>query len=160
MNISNIDPNLLVIAILAGTTLYAAVAGIGRLRMLILSIYVGIVMADQLTDLAEPYLHIIGPENTPLALYALPIVLFGFTLGRQRGHDRGSKTVAMLIGLLTGGLIISAALRLIPTDQANFVTDASFIAMSLAQYHLYLLACLPLAALIGPLFKKKERSHH
>lgn len=160
MNIPSLDSTIITITILAVVSLYGAMAGVGRLRTLILSIYVGIVLAGQLTAIAAPYLQIIGNDNVPLLLYALPIILFGFSLGKQRGHDRGSTVAALLLGLLTGCLVVSAGLYVIPPSVAQNITDSSFIAMNLSEYHLYLVAGLPLAALIGPLFKKKSRSHH
>ena len=160
MSIPALDSNILVIAILAVVTLYGAMAGIGRLRTLILSIFVGIVLSEQLSAIAAPKLQIIGNSNVPLLLYALPIILFGFSLGKQHGHDRGSTLAALLLGLLTGCLIVSSALHVIPTSMAQSITDSSFVATNLSQFHLFLVAGLPLAALIGPLFKKKSRSHH
>ncbi len=160
MIIPALDSNIVTLSILAVVTLYGAMAGIGRLRTLILSIYVGIVLSEQLSAIAAPFLQVVGNNNVPILLYGLPIVLFGFSLGKQRGHAKGSTLAAMLLGLLTGCLIISAGLHVMPTSNAQAINDSSFIAMNLSQFHLYLVAGLPLAALIGPLFKKKDRSHH
>lgn len=160
MSIPALDSNIISIAILAIVALYGAMAGVGRLRTLILSIYVGIVLSTQLTAIAAPYLQFIGNDNIPVFLYLLPIVLFGFSLGKQSGHDRGSTVAALLLGLLAGCLVVSAGLYIMPLSIAQNISDSSFIAMNLSKYHLYLIAGLPLAALIGPLFKKKSRSHH
>ena len=160
MNIPSLDSNIIIIAILAGVSLYGVMAGIGRLRTLILSIFVGIVLSEQITAVAAPYLQFLGNDNVAIWLYALPIVLFGFSLGRQNGHDRGSKLAALLVGLLTGCLIVSAGLHIMPTSTEQAINDSSFIAMNLSQFHLFLIAGLPLAALIGPFFKKRPRSHH
>lgn len=160
MSIPALDSNIIVIAILVVVTLYGAMAGVGRLRTLILSIFVGIVLSEELSAVSAPYLHVVGNNNVPIFLFAAPIVLFGFSLGRQHGHDRGSTVAVLLLGVLTGCLIISAALHVMPTSLAQSITDSSFIATNLSQFHLYLIAGLPIAALIGPLFKKKPKSHH
>ena len=160
MSIPALDSNIIIIGILAVSSLYGAVAGIGRLRTLILSVFVGIVLSEQLSAISAPYLHFIGNNNVPLVLYGLPIILFGFSLGKQHGYQKDSTVAALLLGLLTGGLIVSAGLHIIPTSMAQGITDSSFVATNLSQFHLYLIAGLPIAALIGPLFKKKERSHH
>jgi uncharacterized membrane protein required for colicin V production len=160
MSIPALDSNIIVIAILVVVTLYGAMAGVGRLRTLILSIFVGVVLSEQLSAVAAPHLQIFGNDNVPILLFAAPIILFGFSLGRQHGHDRGSTVAVLLLGLLTGCLIVSAALHVMPASLAQSITDGSFVAMNLSQFHLYLIAGLPLAALVGPLFKKKSRSHH
>lgn len=160
MSIPALDSNIIVIALVVITALYGAVAGVSRLRMLIMSVYVGIVLSGQLSGIAAPYLHLIGNDNVPLLMFALPIILFGFSLGKQHGHHRGSMVAALLLGLLTGCLIVSSGLHVIPPSQSQTIIDGSFLAMNLSQFHLVLIAGLPLAALIGPLFKKKDKSHH
>ena len=160
MSIPALNSTLIVFGILAAVTLYGAMAGTSRLRTLILSVYVGIVLSNQLTAVIAPYAKSLGSDQISLILYGLPILLFGFSLGKQHGHDRGSTVFALLLGLLTGGLIVSAGLSVIPPSEAQDVINGSFVAMNLSQFHLWLVALLPIVALVGPLFKKKSRSHH
>jgi ethanolamine transporter EutH len=160
MSIPAINSTLIVLATLAIVTFYGAIAGSSRLRSLILSVYVGIVLSNQLTAVVAPFAQGLGSDQVTMILFVLPILLFGFSLGKQHGHDRGALVFRLLLGLLTGGLIVSAGINVLPPSQAQDVINSSFVAMNLNQFHLWLVALLPIFVLVGPLFRKKSRSHH
>ncbi len=160
MSIPAINSTLIVLATLALVTLYGAIAGTSRLRSLILSVYVGIVLSNQLTAVVAPFAKGIGSDQVSMILFGVPILLFGFSLGKQHGHDRGALVFRLLLGLLTGALIVSAGIHVLPPSQAQEVINGSFVAMNLNEFHLWLVALLPVFVLIGPLFRKKSRSHH
>ena len=54
MQLPSFNINLLIFAILIGMAFYGLMAGKQRLRILILSVYVGIVLAQQLTSQVAP----------------------------------------------------------------------------------------------------------
>lgn len=160
MQIPAFSPNLLIIAILVVATVYALLAGKQRVRLLILSVYVGIVLAEQFTEAVKPYVGFLSLSQTSMLLLGLPVLIFG--LAPQKSHksapDKGSSIANMLVGLMTGGLIVASALRLMPTSEMSAVDNDSFVAMILQQYQLWLLGGLPLVALLLGMFKGKDSS--
>jgi hypothetical protein len=155
-----LNANIIVIAILVGMGGYGLLAGKQRLRILILSIYVGIVLADQLTDIVRPTLGMLSPEQVSWLLFGVPILIFGFVGVLQHGkhHDRGASVANIIVGFLTGALIVSSGLHMLPTSQMAAIDGESFIAMNLQQFHLYILGGLPIVALLLG-FVKGERHH-
>lgn len=162
MQIPAFDPNMLVIAILVAGALYGLVAGKNRLRVLILSVYVGIVLAEQLASLVAPSLGMLHGDQITLLLLGLPILLFGFA--RQRAghgkHDKGAAIANMIVGILTSALIVASALKLLPVSEVTSIKDDSFIAMMLIQYQLWLLGLLPVVALVLGFMKAPSHKKH
>lgn len=162
MQIPAFSPNLLIITIIIVTTFYAFFAGKQRLRLLILSVYVGIVLAEQFAQVVKPYLGSLSSGQTSLLLLGLPILIFGLAPQKSHkgAHGKGSSIANLLVGLLTGGLIVASALRLLPTSEMAAVDADSFVAMILQQYQLWLLGGLPLVALLLGMFKGKSPRQH
>ncbi len=160
MHIPPLDTNIIIIAILLGMGLYGLIAGKMRLRILILSVYVGIVLAEQMLGAVRPTLHMLGSDQVSWLLLGLPIVIFGFVgvLGSHH-NEKGVAIANILVGILTGALIVSSALHLLPTSEMEDIDSNSFLAMNLQQYHLWLLGLLPVVALILGFFKKREKKH-
>jgi hypothetical protein len=162
MQIPAFSPNLLIIAILIVATIYALLAGKQRVRLLILSVYVGIVLAEQFSQVVKPYVGFMSLGQTSMVLLGLPILIFG--LAPQKSHNssnsKGSSIANMLVGLLVGGLVVASALRLFPTSEMEAVDNDSFVAMILQQYQLWLLGGLPLVALVLGMIKAKDNRHH
>jgi hypothetical protein len=154
-----LNTNLIVIAILVGMGLYGLMAGKMRLRILILSVYVGVVVAEQMKGAVRPMLHMLSDGQVSWLLLAVPIVIFGVLGGSIHKGEKGVAVANMIVAILTGGLIISSALHLLPTSEMKDIDDASFIAMILQQYHLWLLGLLPLVALVLGFFKPREKKH-
>jgi hypothetical protein len=134
-------------------------AGKQRLRILILSVYVGIVIAEQFTGMIAPSVKFMGHDQVSWALLGIPILIFGF-LGvvHGKGHAKGWVIGNIIVGLLTGALIISSGLRLLPTSELTAVDSDSFLAMNLQQFHPYILGLLPVVALVLG-FMKSEKKH-
>lgn len=162
MQIPAFSPNLLIIAILIVAMFYALMTGKQRLRLLILSVYVGIVLAEQFSQVVKPYIGFLSLGQTSLMLLGLPILIFGLApqKGHKTAHSKGSSIANMLVGLLTGGLIVASALRLLPTSEMAAVDNDSFVAMILQQYELWLLGGLPLVALVMGMLKSKDSRQH
>ncbi len=161
MQLPAFDPNILIITILLLAGVYGLIGGKHRLRVLILSIYVGIVLAEQMDTVVRPYLQMLSPEQVGWLLLGLPILLFGFARSHHgKNHGKGSAIANIIIGIAAGALILSSALHILPTSQLSDINGASYFAMLLDQYHLWLLGLLPVIAIIFGLLKGKEKSHH
>jgi hypothetical protein len=61
--------------------------------------------------------------------------------------------------LLTGALIVSSALRLLPISEMSAIDNDSFLATNLQQFHIWFLGLLPVAALLMGMMKGEKRSH-
>jgi hypothetical protein len=154
-----INTTVIIAAILIVTGLYGLVGGKQRLRILILSTYVGIVLAQQMASIVAPYAPGLGPDQVTWALLGTPILIFGFFgVLHAKGHSKGSAIANIVVGFLAGALIISSALQLLPTSQASAIDSDSYLAMLLQQYHLWLLGLLPVVALMLG-FYKNDKGH-
>jgi len=160
MQLPALDVNTIIIAGLAVATLYGAIAGKQRLRIFVLSIYVGIVLAEQVTDIVAPSLHMLSHEQVGWLLLGLPILIFGLTgIAHKKSHEKGHTLANMLLGLASGALIAAAALHVLPTSQLSDIDHDSIVANFLQQYYLWFLAIVPLAALVLGFMKKAEKKH-
>jgi hypothetical protein len=159
MSLPALNTNIIIIAALLGGGFYGLLAGKQRVRILILSIYVGIVLAEQFAPVVAPVLSMLGADQVGFLLLGLPIVIFGILGGdHKKVRGRGAAIANIIIGILAGALIVSSALHLMPTSEMAAADSDSFIAMILQQYHLYILGFLPLAALVFGLMKGEK--HH
>ncbi len=161
MQLPALSPNILIITILLLGGIYGLFGGKHRLRLFILSIYVGIVLAEQMRQVVRPYLGMLSPEQVGWLLLGLPIVLFGFARashGRSHEH-KGSAIANAIVGLLAGALVLSSGLHVLTSGQLKTIEDSSFLAVLLQQYHLWLLGLLPVVVLIFGLIKGRDKHH-
>lgn len=160
MQLPALDTNIIISVILLALGVYGVIAGKQRLRILILSVYVGIVLAGQMTSVVRPYLSMLGEDQVTWLLLGAPIVVFGFIGVHKKHHGKGAFIANLLVGLVTGALIISSALRLIPTSQMTAITNDSVVGLFLEQNHLWFLGLLPVIALIMGFMSGEKTSHH
>ena len=160
MQFPALNVNIVIITVLITVALYGLVAGKQRLRILILSIYVGIVLAEQLTGTVSSKLTLLSQEQVSWLLFGLPIVIFGVVgIAHKKAHDKGAFIANLLVGLFAGALIVSSALRLLPTSQMAAIDNDSFIATNLQQFHVWILGLLPVAALLFGMMHGEKKSH-
>lgn len=158
MHLPVINVNIIVIGILVISGLFGLLAGKQRLRILILSVYVGIVLAEQMTGVVAPFFHNLGQDQVTWILLGTPIVIFGLFGVSHGKHEKGHAIANIIVGILTGALIVSSALKLLPTSEMANLDNQSFVALNLEQLHLWILGLLPIVALILG-FMKGEKHH-
>jgi hypothetical protein len=158
MQIPVFNTNAIIIAVLIGMGLYGVLVGKQRLRILILSIYVGVVISEQMARIVAPTLHMLNQDQVSFLLLGLPIVIFGFVGGGGKKHSKGAFIANIIVGLMAGALIVSSALHLLPTSEMAAIDSDSFIATNLQQFHLYILGLLPVVALLFG-FMKGDKKH-
>jgi len=138
---------------------YGIVAGKQRLRILILSVYVGIVLSEQLTSALAPSVQFLSREQVGWTLLGIPIVIFGFFgVMHAKNHSKGVFIANVIVGLLTVALIMSSVMHQMPPSQLEWLNRESFIALNLHQFHPWLVGLLPLVALLLG-FMKNEKGH-
>ena len=152
----NFSANLAIIIIIGLVVVYGLMAGHAKVRNLALSTYVGIVLANQLGSGLHNYIlrnhH--GSVNVGLirlALFIAPIVLLEFS---RRHHVKAAHTgmiVAIILSILTAGLIIGAGMSQLNASMLKHVTDGSIIAFEIYTYRLWLIAIVPVF-IIGEAF--------
>lgn len=159
MQLPALNINIVIITVLVTVSLYGLVAGKQRLRILILSVYVGIVLAQQLAGSVAPNIPMLSHDQVTWLLFGLPILIFGMVgIAYKKDHDKGAFIANLLVGLFTGALIISSALRLLPVSQMAAIDNESFIANNLQQFHLWILGLLPVAALLFGFMRGQKKS--
>lgn len=152
-----LNSSIIAIAVILAAGVYGLVAGKQRLRILILSIYVGIVLAGAFDATVAPYLKMLGPDQISLVLLGVPIVIFGFFgVMHAKHHAKGATIANIIVGLLAGCLIVAAALHLFPTSEMTAVDNGSYIATLLQQYYLFFLGGLPVIALLLGFMKSEK----
>jgi hypothetical protein len=160
MQLPVINATIILSAGLVLGALYGMIAGKQRLRLLILSIYVGIVISNQLTDAVKPYVTLLSREQLSWAMLGLPILVFGFFgVVHAKNHAKGAAIANIVVGLLTAALITSSVLTSLPTSTQSYLKSDSFLAIHLLQIHPWLLGLLPVVALVLG-FIKSEKGHH
>lgn len=157
MHLPEFNTTMIIGAGLVVGAVYGIVAGKQRLRLLILSIYVGIVLARQLVDPLLQYVHMFSRDQLSWILLGAPIVIFGFFgVMHAKNHAKGALIANIIVGLLTAALIISTVIDLLPpSEQANVNRD-SYVAVNLGQAHPWLLGLLPLVAFLFGLMKGEK----
>jgi hypothetical protein len=155
----NLSTNLAIFGIIGLVVVYGMMAGHAKVRNLALSTYVGIVLANQLGHGLYEYANKSGHGSfsegvIKLVLFIAPVVLLEFS---RRHHSRGAHSgmvVALILSVLTAGLIIGMGLGQLEGDSLKHITDSSIIAYEMHTYRLWLVALVPLfivaEAFIGP----------
>jgi hypothetical protein len=159
MQLPALNVNTIIIAVLVAVAIYGLLGGKQRLRILILSVYVGIVLAEQLSGFLAPHVPMLNPGQLAWLLLGSPILIFGIVgIAHKKDHDHGAFIANLLVVLLTGALIVSSALRLLPTSQMSDIDSNSFIATNLQQFHIWILGLLPVVALLMGLMPGEKKS--
>jgi hypothetical protein len=156
MHLPTFSPNLIIIAAVIGSMVYGAAGGKHRLKLFILSIYVGIVMATELSAIVVSATHQ-SAELVTLGLYFLPIILFGFSGKHGKDEHNGELLPNLIVGLAAGALLAGSALKILPPSLSASLTDGSLIASLLLQYQLWFVALLPAVAFLLSLMRAKEK---
>lgn len=163
MQVPALNITIVIIAILLATAVYGLLAGKQRLRILILSVYVGIVISDQLASTVAYRVPSLGEDQIALLLFGLPIAIFGLVgIAHSKDHDKGAFIANLIVGLLTGALIVTSAMHVLPVSQMSSLNNDSFLAMNLNQAYLWLLGLLPVVALLLGFMRAEpgKKSHH
>lgn len=159
MHLPALNQDTIFAALLAATTLYGLVGGSNRVRSLIVSIYVGIVMAETLQSTVAPLTHGIDPNQLELILLGLPVLLF--TLPWHNSHaETGSTLLNLLAGLAAGAFLITAGLHVIAPSLSTQVASNSLIATQLGGSYLWFVLAMPLVALAPHFMKSKPKRRH
>jgi hypothetical protein len=157
-------PDIIIIAILVLAGIYGLLGGKHRLRLLILSTYVGIVLAQQFASVVHPYVQQLNADQIAWLLLGAPVILFGFARHRKGPHTdhKGSSIANLIVGVMTGALIIASALQVLAPSGLESVRDSSMIAYMIHSYDLWLIGLLPLVAWLLGLLKPKDAhgKHH
>lgn len=157
--LSNLNPNTLIIVVVVLVAGYGVALGQGKLRMLVLSTFVGIVLASQLSAEVIKFIPSVPELHIRISLLALPVLIFGLLPGGQSSHNKGNFLLNVVAGVLAGALIVSAVLYIMPPrDLANATSDSLF-ASGLINFRLAILALAPLSLLVGFFVRDGRRKH-
>lgn len=162
-----LSTDALIVLAVALVFVYGVIAGYAALVRESISVYVGLVLANNFGKPAYDYISHSGGHGFPvnqtdvqLLLLILPIVLLQFTR-RHHGHasHKHGMIVVLLLAFLTSMLVISSVL-----SQLSYITLAQTLGNSnLASwiYNLRLgwLAAVPIGIAIGAIFHPKQRHH-
>jgi hypothetical protein len=148
---------IITIALVAGAVM-GMLGGRGRLRPIIMSIYIGIVLANGYVEAVRPHMFGLTSLQTAWALLTVPVIIFGL-FGTIQNVGRGSIFLNLIFGMMTGALLLSVAFMLMPLRDQAQLAGQSIMAYELQQIRPWLIGLMPIAALaVGfhlPHHKKK-----
>ncbi len=156
MHLPAINTDTIIAATLAAGAVYGLVGGMVRVRSLILSIYVGIVLSQTLSAIVAPSVKALNTDQINLILLGLPILLFA--LPRSRAHaQKGNMLINLITGLLGGAFLVVAALHVLPPSTVTQASNGSlFVTILGSNDYLWFVVLMPLAALL-PYFLQAHR---
>ncbi len=157
--LSNLNPNTLIIIVVILIAAYGVALGQGRLRMLVLSTFVGIVLASQLSAEVMKLIPGVAELHIRIALLVLPILIFGLLPGGQKSHNKGNFVLNIIAGVVAGALIVSAVLYVLPPNDLANATSDSLFASGLVNFRLAILALAPLSLVVGFLARDDRKRH-
>src|ERR1044072_9260784 len=97
MQVPVVTPDIIIITLLLLGGVYGVVGGKQRLRLLILSIYVDIVVAEQMGAVVLPHVGGLGPDQLGWILLGLPILVFGLARHGHGSHDSKGSAIANIL---------------------------------------------------------------
>lgn len=158
MEIPSVSVDIAIITALIAGAVIGVLGGRGRLRPIILSVYVGLILGEQLAGPLKPFLFGLNQDQSAWLLFTAPILIFGFFGGRGRRHaPRGVVWVNALVGTLTGALAMAAALMLMPLAGQSVVAANSWLALNLQYSRPWLLGLMPVVALLLDFIKGHKK---
>jgi hypothetical protein len=161
MHLPAINTDTIIAAILAAGAIYGLFGGMVRVRSLILSIYVGIVLSETLSAMVLPMVKALNLEEVNLILLGLPVILFA--LPRHRAHAQKGN---MLINIITGGLgaafLVVAALHVMPPSTVTQISSGSLFVSIFSSVYIWFVIGMPFAALLPHFLQAHHgrRGHH
>jgi len=147
MHLPGFSVNIVITVALVAGAIMGMLGGRGRLRPVILSVYVGIVLATTFPTIVQPHITTLNLLQTAWLLLTLPVLLFGI-FGAIPNIGKGSLIFNMIFGLLTGALLLSVAFSLMPTRDQSALAGDSIMAYELQIARPWLVGFMPLAALL------------
>jgi hypothetical protein len=156
MHVPALNPDTIIAAIFAAGAVYGLVGGMVRVRSLILSIYVGIVLAETLANVVAPMTKNLGTDQIDLILLGLPVLLFA--LPRHRAHvQKGNPLVNIATGLLAGVFLIVAGLHVLPPSTVTQLANGSYFVTLLSSLYIWFIVGMPFAALLPHFLQERHR---
>jgi len=158
MQLPAISINIVITVALVAGALMGMLGGRGRLKPVIMSIYIGLVLATNFAETVQPYLGFSLVQSSWLLL-TLPVIFFGI-FGTIRNVGKGSLVINLVIGMFTGALLLSSAFMLMPLRDQSALAGDSILAYELQYFRPWLLGLMPLAViLLGIHLHRKKKKH-
>jgi hypothetical protein len=154
-----ININIVITVALVAGALMGMLGGRGRLKPVIMSIYIGLVLATNFAEIVQPYLGLSLVQSSWILL-TLPVIFFG-AFGTIQNMAKGSLILNLIIGMFTGALLLTCAFMLMPLRDQSALSGDSYMAYELQQLRPWLLGLMPLAVLLLGihLHHKKKKKH-
>ena len=160
MHLPAISINIVITVALVAGALMGMFGGRARLKPVIMSIYIGLVLATNFATIVQPHLFGLNLLQTSWILLILPILCVG-ALSTTRNIAKGSLIFNLTIGLFTGALLLSTAFALMPLRDQSALTGDSVMAYELQVFRPWLLGLMPIAVLLlGIHFHHKRKRKH
>ena len=156
MQIADLSPDFIAIAVVAASAFYGMIWGAAGVRTLGLAAVAAGLAVQQLS----PMVHVHTPAwIIALGLFALVLVLFMLTT--ERPHRHGRTLVALFAGALAGAVVVACGATALPADSQKWLMSNSLLMMEISTFHWQILgAGLALGILIPAMYRRPRRDHH
>lgn len=157
--------DLLILLIIVISVMYGLLLGHNKLKTFALSVYVGLVLAQNfgksLFELLQRNNFDLGGKLTDnavaLIVFGLPLLLL--ELGRKdhrRSRNNGGMTTTLILCILTAALVISSGISVMNADAIKNTIDNSNLAWQIYTLRYWWLASVPLAVIAENFIKPRD----
>ena len=157
MHLPAVSINIVITVALVAGALMGMLGGRGRLKPVIMSVYIGLVLATNFALVIQPYLGL-NTVQTSWILLTLTVIFFGI-FGTIQNLGKGSLIFNLIIGMLTGALLLSCAFMLMPLREQSALAGDSYMAYELQSLRPWLLGLMPLAVLLLGIHLHHKKKH-
>lgn len=165
-SLPSLSADAIIIGVIGLVVAYSLIVGYAALVREAISVYVGLVLANNFGPPLYVYLAHGGGKGYPvtqtevqLFLLILPIVVLQF--GRHHGHTahKHSLIVTLIVALLTALLLVSSALSQLNPLSLGSTLNQSNLASWIYQFRLAWLGLVPLAIAFSALVTPRLKHH-
>jgi hypothetical protein len=161
----HVSPDMIIISVVLFALLYGLLLGQHKIKTFALSVYVGIVIANELGQMVYGLLTrnhwnfhgALTPGEVRLALFMVPILLLeiGRRERRVKSHE-GGMGLTIILAVLTSALVLSSALSLLDPATRRPLVESSFLATELYNLRIWWILAVPVVVIGKSLMRHKE----
>lgn len=157
MQLVNLSPDVIALAIIALCAVYSVMRGAGGVRVVILGAAAGQVAASQLGSLLPTSSGL--PGLWQVAVMVVLLILLALTQHKPPRH--GNTMMAGIAGAVAGIFAVGQGLAVVPSASQSWLTSHSFLLLEIQTFSQgVLIAGVVVAILIPFLYHRAPRNHH
>jgi hypothetical protein len=159
-----LSSDIIILACFALVAAYGMIAGQGSLIREAISVYVGLVLANNFGKPLHDYIqqgssYEVNETVVRLVLLAIPIIVLQFAHPHMKSRHKPSMIITLILAVLTAMLLISSVMDQLSPIDLNRLTDESNLAAQIYNLRLGWLGLVPIVIAAAAIFRPKEKHH-